>query len=191
MPTKADCKLPGGVFERPIGSRIFWIRFTDADGNPRCEKAASKSNAIKLLDVRHYEKLQGKLLEKVTAQKKLLFADLIGDAIEHDFAAGGTVKKGVGHRGDGFDRWVQGQEIPFLALLREGLDSSVLPDVGPVAAELAKLDVISVWALALAEDKNQLMLRAVEAAHSTLVLDPHAEVEEVVTVLFPSGDKSS
>jgi hypothetical protein len=71
------------VYERPAGSKIFWIRFTGADGKPRREKAGSKRNAIKLPAVRHNEKLEGKLPEKIVAKKVVLFTDLIDDAVRY------------------------------------------------------------------------------------------------------------
>jgi integrase len=83
MPTKANSQLPRGVYERPTGSKIFWIRFTGADGRPHREKAGSKSNAIKLLAVRHNEKLEGKLPEKIVAKKVVQFTDLIDDAVRY------------------------------------------------------------------------------------------------------------
>jgi integrase len=74
------------VYERPKGSRIYWIRFTDADGKLHREKSGSKSNAVKLLAVRHSEKLQDKLPEKIGVKKKVLFSDLIDDAIRYEKA---------------------------------------------------------------------------------------------------------
>ena len=40
---------------------------------------------------------------------------------------------------------------------------------------------------ALAEDEHQLVLRAIEASHAAVVLDPHAQVEEIVVVLLAGG----
>lgn len=83
MPVKANSKLPRGVYERPEGSKIYWVRYTDAGGRPHREKAGSKSNAIKLLTVRHNEKLEGKLPEKISARARVLFGELIDDAIRY------------------------------------------------------------------------------------------------------------
>jgi integrase len=86
MPIKSDSKLPRGVYERTKGSRIHWIRFTDVNGKPHREKAGSKSSAVKLLTLRHCEKLQGKLSEKIGIKKRVLFSDLINDAIRYEKA---------------------------------------------------------------------------------------------------------
>ena len=61
-----------------------------------------------------------------------------------------------------------------------------MPDVAAVAAELAELYVIAVWALALLEHKNQLVLAAVEGAHTGIVFSPDTEVFQLI-VDVPTG----
>jgi hypothetical protein len=42
-------KKQRGLFERPTGSHIWWIRFADTTGRIRREKAGRKSAAIILI----------------------------------------------------------------------------------------------------------------------------------------------
>src|ERR1700738_1629931 len=51
-----------------------------------------------------------------------------------------------------------------------------MPDIAAVAAELAELDVVAVRSAALLEDKDELVLAAVQRTHTGIVLDPDAEV---------------
>jgi integrase len=83
MPSKTNTKLQRGIFERDPGSGIYWIRYTDAAGQPHREQGGNLSNAKRLLNVRHTEKLQGKLPEKKVAAKKVMFPDLVDDAIAY------------------------------------------------------------------------------------------------------------
>ena len=65
-----------GIFEREKGSGVWWIRWTDWDGNKRREKAGRRSDAITLLAKRKTEKLrQAKLPE--TIDNAILFLSLI------------------------------------------------------------------------------------------------------------------
>ena len=60
---------PRGVFEKVPGSGEWWIRYWDAQGRKRREKAGTKSNAILLYRKRKTEALQGKKLpEKLRRQ---------------------------------------------------------------------------------------------------------------------------
>ncbi len=55
-----------GIFERVVGSGIWWIRYTDASGRLRREKAGTRSAAILLYRKRKQEALEGrKLPEKL------------------------------------------------------------------------------------------------------------------------------
>ena len=51
-----------------------------------------------------------------------------------------------------------------------------MPDIAAVAAELAELDVVAVRSAALLEDKDELVLAAVERAHTGIIFGPDAEV---------------
>jgi len=49
-----------GIFEKLRGSGVWWIRYVDAQGRYRREKAGTWGNADKLLTKRKSEALQGK-----------------------------------------------------------------------------------------------------------------------------------
>jgi hypothetical protein len=86
---------------------------------------------------------------------------------------------------------VKGEEIAFFALLRKCLDPWILPDIRPIATELAELNVVPMRAFAFAKDKHEFVLRTVEASHAARILDPHAQVQELVIVLPASREKFS
>lgn len=72
-----------GVFERPSGSNTWWIRFVDATGTERREKAGTKSSAIQLYRKRKQQALEGKKLPEKLRSRTVLFNELIGDAVEY------------------------------------------------------------------------------------------------------------
>jgi integrase len=72
-----------GVYERPGGSNIWWIRYIDADGRERREKAGSKSVAIQLYRKRKQQALEGRKLPEKIRSRAVLFGELLDDAIEH------------------------------------------------------------------------------------------------------------
>lgn len=72
-----------GLFERPGGSNIWWIRYVDAAGRERREKAGSKSVAIQLYRKRKQQALEGKKLPEKMRSRAILFGELLDDAIEH------------------------------------------------------------------------------------------------------------
>ncbi len=75
-----------GVFEREKGSGIWWIRWTDADGRKRREKAGTRSVAEKLLAKRHTQKLEGMKLPENLRAKAISFQELCQDALIHSQA---------------------------------------------------------------------------------------------------------
>src|SRR5260370_31406336 len=75
-----------GIFERLKGSGIWWIRWTDAAGRKRREKAGSRSNAEKLLAKRHTQKLEGAKLPESLRSKAVTFGELCDDAVAHSRA---------------------------------------------------------------------------------------------------------
>ena len=82
MPRKSVIKnLPRGVFEHPKGSGICWIQHYDANSKRRREKAGTLANANKLLAIRRAEKLMGKLPPIAVKKEKLLFKELVADAL--------------------------------------------------------------------------------------------------------------
>ena len=74
---------PRGVFEKAPGSGEWWIRYNDAKGRYRREKAGSKSVAIKLVDKRRTEALQGKKLPETLRRATVTFAEIARDALAH------------------------------------------------------------------------------------------------------------
>lgn len=72
-----------GIYERPKHSGTWWVRYTDAAGKERREKAGSKSVAVLLYRKRKQEALEGRKLPEKLRARTVLFGELIGDAIEH------------------------------------------------------------------------------------------------------------
>jgi hypothetical protein len=71
-----------GVYEKIPGSGVWWIRYIDAEGKLRREKACSKSAAIKLVRNRKTEAWEGKKLPKLRA-RVVRFAELADDYLEY------------------------------------------------------------------------------------------------------------
>ncbi len=65
-----------GIFEKRPGSGIFWIRFVDGSGRYRREKVGAFGLAVKLLDKRRGEAVQGKKLPETLRRKFVGFAEL-------------------------------------------------------------------------------------------------------------------
>ncbi len=69
-----------GVFEKAPGSDIWWIRFIDAKGRFRREKAGTKGMAIDLYRKRKVEALEGKKLPERLRRATVTFAEIARDA---------------------------------------------------------------------------------------------------------------
>lgn len=72
-----------GVFERPKSSGVWWVRYHDAAGRLRREKAGTEGMAKKLYQKRKTEALQGKKLPETIRRKQVLVSDLLGMAADH------------------------------------------------------------------------------------------------------------
>jgi integrase len=72
-----------GIFEKVPGSGVWWIRYIDAQGRYRREKAGTWGNADMLLTKRKNEALQGKKLPETLRQRVVLFAEIAGDALTY------------------------------------------------------------------------------------------------------------
>jgi integrase len=73
-----------GIFERPSGSRIYWIQWFDSAGKRHREKAGTKSAAIKLKAKRTTDKLEArKIPETLKYVRDVRFSELMTDAQEH------------------------------------------------------------------------------------------------------------
>jgi site-specific recombinase XerD len=80
-----DRKLRG-IYERQPGSKIWWIRYADATGRIRREKAGTRGAAIKLYQKRKTEVLQGKKLPENLRAPMVGFAELAKDALAYSKA---------------------------------------------------------------------------------------------------------
>ena len=75
-----------GVFEKVPGSGAWWIRYADAMGRIRREKAGSKSAALALYQKRKTEALQGRKLPEKLRRPSVSFAELASDALAYSKA---------------------------------------------------------------------------------------------------------
>jgi integrase len=72
-----------GIFEKVPGSGIWWIRYVDAQGRYRREKAGTWGSADKLLTKRKSEALQGKKLPETLRRRVVLFGEIGDDALAY------------------------------------------------------------------------------------------------------------
>jgi site-specific recombinase XerD len=72
-----------GVFEKVPGSGVWWIRFIDAKGRFRREKAGTKGMAIDLYRKRKVEALEGKKLPERLRRATVTFAEIARDALAY------------------------------------------------------------------------------------------------------------
>ncbi len=90
---------PRGVFEKVPGSGEWWIRYVDAQGRYRREKASTKSNAIDLVRKRKTEALQGKKLPEKLRRATVTFMDITTDALTYSKAHKRTYQDDVAAHG--------------------------------------------------------------------------------------------
>jgi integrase len=76
-------RAPRGIFEKVPGSGVWSIRYADATGRIRREKAGTRGMAVKLYQKRKTEVLQGKKLPETIRRKAVLFGDLAEDAVTY------------------------------------------------------------------------------------------------------------
>ena len=74
---------PHGVFEKVPGSKVYWVRYHDAHGRLRREKAGTRGMAINLYRKRKTEALQGRKLPETIRRREVLLSELLADAAEH------------------------------------------------------------------------------------------------------------
>ncbi len=72
-----------GVFEKIPGSGIWWIRFIDAQGRYRREKAGTKGMAIDLYRKRKMAALEGRKLPERLRRASVSFASIAQDALAY------------------------------------------------------------------------------------------------------------
>ncbi|MGC1629554.1 MAG: site-specific integrase, partial [Candidatus Acidiferrales bacterium] len=68
------------------GSGEWWIRYNDSNGRFRREKAGSKSIAIKLVEKRRMEALQGRKLPETLRRPTITFGEIAKDALAYSKA---------------------------------------------------------------------------------------------------------
>ena len=72
-----------GVFEKIPGSGVWWIRFIDAQGQFRREKAGTKGMAIDLYRKRKMAALEGRKLPERLRRASVSFASIAQDALAY------------------------------------------------------------------------------------------------------------
>jgi len=75
-----------GIFEKVPDSKVFWIRYVDASGRYRREKAGTLSVAQKLLTKRRGEALAGRKLPETLRRRVVLFSEIAEDALTYSRA---------------------------------------------------------------------------------------------------------
>jgi site-specific recombinase XerD len=83
-PAGRRARNPRGVFERKPGE--WWVRYVDAQGRLRREKAGSKSVAIALYHKRKAEALAGRKLPETLRRAPVSFAEIAHDALAYSKA---------------------------------------------------------------------------------------------------------
>ena len=82
---RKEAKKVRGIYEKAPGSGVWWIRYSDATGRIRREKAGLKQTAETLYRKRKTEVLQGKKLPE--ARKRVVsFGELIDDSLVYSKA---------------------------------------------------------------------------------------------------------
>jgi PAS domain S-box-containing protein len=72
---------PRGLFERPLGSGVWWINYY-VKGKQHREKVGRKSDALKLYGVRKADATMGRKLPELRATKEVTMSDLIDEVLE-------------------------------------------------------------------------------------------------------------
>ncbi len=72
-----------GVFERPKGSGIWWVRYSDCAGREHREKAGTRGMALALLDRRRDERRRGVKLPETLRKRPALFREVAADCLEY------------------------------------------------------------------------------------------------------------
>ncbi len=99
------------------------------------------------------------------------------EGIEDDVAAARAVENRVGDHGNRLYRQVKRGKLSFLTRAAESGTARLGPDVGSVPAVAAELNIVAVRSGPCLEDKDELVLRAIEAPHFGVGLRPHAEID--------------
>lgn len=82
---RKEAKKVRGIYEKVPGSGVWWIRYSDATGRIRREKAGLKQTAETLYRKRKTEVLQGKKLPE-SRKRAVSFEELTKDALDYSKA---------------------------------------------------------------------------------------------------------
>lgn len=82
LAAKPKARHPRGIFERPQGSGLWWVRYADAGGRERREKAGTKGMALTLYRKRKTEAAQGRKLPETLRQRPVSFAEIADAGLE-------------------------------------------------------------------------------------------------------------
>jgi integrase len=93
---RKPCRKERGVFEKAPGSGIWWIRYIDADGHFRREKAGRKGDAIDLYRKRKADALRAQKLPEKLRKRVVRFSELCDDAAKY------TKVNNEGHVSEGY-----------------------------------------------------------------------------------------
>ena len=94
--------------------------------------------------------------------------------IQDDAIAGRNILDRVSNHLNGLGGRMNGEFFHAAGL--EGVDPTILPDIGAVAPMLAELETVDVRLGAVLEGENQFMTGAIKGAHAAIVFDPHNQV---------------
>ena len=95
--------------------------------------------------------------------------------VEHDVVALGAIKYGVRNQCDWFHRGVRFQLFSGTAT-REAVSPGSIPQIGPVPAEAAELNVVGMRVFSALEHEHKLVAGPVELPHATVGFGPDAEI---------------
>jgi site-specific recombinase XerD len=76
-------KAQRGIYEKIFGSNVWWVRYADAAGRIRREKAGVKSAAVKLYQKRKTDILEGKKLPEQLRVRVVRFSEIADDALAY------------------------------------------------------------------------------------------------------------
>jgi hypothetical protein len=83
---KTESSKERGIFEKRKSPGVYWIRYVDAQGRFRREKAGTLSTARKLYNKRKTEALQGVVLPENLRRKHVPFSEIAEDALTYSKA---------------------------------------------------------------------------------------------------------
>ena len=80
--TEEQARHERGIFARPAGSGIWWVRYADENGQEHREKVGPKGLAIKVYQKRKNEVQERRFFPERIRQREVLLRDMIDDYLE-------------------------------------------------------------------------------------------------------------